>query len=674
MKSLKSLRRLFENKIFRVPDYQRGYAWGPDQLMAFWEDLVHLSDGRSHYTGQLTLKEIELDAGDQAKNEYWLVSGDSYKMYQIVDGQQRLTTIVVFLQVLIDLIKEENATDATQGKEINITDGHSLETAIKQYLYKTKPDGANSRTYKFGYTVKNPSEKYLRHKIFGEAGKPEIRESFYTRNLSNARDFFTKKLRELPETEGENKLSKIYTKLTEQFKFNEQIIDDEFDVFVAFETINNRGKKLSDLELLKNRLIYLATLYPRDKLDEAQHRNLSEKITTTWQEIYLQLGRNSDEPALNDDEFLRAHWIMYFHYSRDKGKTYIKFLLDEYFSPRRILNPDADGTEGGALNPSDIVQYIDSLKESAGHWYNFHYPKQVSGFSDEEKQALDRLNRIGIGYFRPLVMAVLKNVEDQSSRIALFDHIEKFIFIVFRLCQHNRSYRNSEFYRVAHHVNSGEIKLKEVHEKITEAAGGCFDQKASKNANEPVIEAKFFHTFLSRKFNEESGYYGWSGLKYFLFEYELELSKDTRGRVPVEWENLKITKSDNLSIEHIFPQTPTVEWLTTFKDIPKSKFHLYAGSLGNLLLLSLSINKRLQNDSFRDKKNPSRKGKGARDNGYSNGSLSEMEVARSRDWTPAKIRDRGITLLEFMERRWNFKFKNRNVRASLLFLPKETDS
>ena len=43
----KPLDSLFKEKLFRIPDYQRGYAWGREQLDAFWEDLINLPDGRS---------------------------------------------------------------------------------------------------------------------------------------------------------------------------------------------------------------------------------------------------------------------------------------------------------------------------------------------------------------------------------------------------------------------------------------------------------------------------------------------------------------------------------------------------------------------------------------------------------------------------------------------------
>ena len=56
MNGLESLSSLFNNKIFRIPDYQRGYAWGDKQLDDFWEDLVTLPFDRFHYTGMLSLK------------------------------------------------------------------------------------------------------------------------------------------------------------------------------------------------------------------------------------------------------------------------------------------------------------------------------------------------------------------------------------------------------------------------------------------------------------------------------------------------------------------------------------------------------------------------------------------------------------------------------------------
>ena len=59
MAELRSLTEIFNNTLFRIPDYQRGYAWGETQILDFWNDLVNLVDKHNHYTGMLSLKEID---------------------------------------------------------------------------------------------------------------------------------------------------------------------------------------------------------------------------------------------------------------------------------------------------------------------------------------------------------------------------------------------------------------------------------------------------------------------------------------------------------------------------------------------------------------------------------------------------------------------------------------
>ncbi len=331
-----SLDSLFKEKIFRIPDYQRGYAWQRSQLKDFWEDLVNLSDDRSHYTGVLTIKQVPSNEIDQSHNEYWLVKDHSYNVYHVVDGQQRLTTFVLFLQAFIEVVKELEENKGKDNKDIYISDCLNLEEIINRYLFKTKLNGDLYRTYKFGYTVDNPSYNYLRYKIFKEDGAPRIDETFYTLNLRNAKHYFDEQLKAVDIRD----LQKIYQKLTKRFLFNEYVIKDEIDVFVAFETMNTRGKRLSDLELLKNRLIYLTTLYTDDELDYAERKTLRDAINDAWKEVYHQLGRNDQHP-LNDNDFLKAHWIMYFQYSRRRGNDYIKFLLDEQFSPKKVLKKTA---------------------------------------------------------------------------------------------------------------------------------------------------------------------------------------------------------------------------------------------------------------------------------------------------------------------------------------------
>ena len=689
----KPLESLFKEKIFRIPDYQRGYAWQKGQLKDFWEDLINLSDNRSHYTGVLTLKQVDEDEIIETDKEYWLVEDHSYKVYHIVDGQQRLTTFVIFFQAFIDFIKQLPENEDKSDIEVFITDSLNLAEIITKYIYKSKPTGDQFRTYKFGYSVDNPSYKYLRYRIFNEPGVGSIEETFYTLNLKIAKLFFFEQFRELYSQDGMRGLQDVYKKLTKRFLFNEYIIKDEFDVFVAFETMNNRGKRLSDLELLKNRLIYLTTLYPDNELEPDERKSLRDDINEAWTVVYHQLGRNEKRP-LNDDDFLKAHWIMYFKYSRKQGNDYIKYLLDEQFSPHKVhkkvmrevvldlpeerradFDHDESEYENGEtefetttvtsalLQPKEISDYVKSLKESAIHWFNSHYPHLATELTEEEKNALDRLNRIGMGYFRPLVMALLKNEINIKNRLEVLDAIERFIFIVFRLCQIRGNYRDSEFYIAARELDNGEIKSPKIISKLHEREEFAFNDNGS-------FLTKYFEDYLYKKFNngDKLGYYGWYALRYFLYEFELSLLSESRQK-KVNWEDLLKTPKDKISIEHIFPQTPSDDWMEKFADIPSEQFSFYNGSLGNLLLLSLSINISLQNDSFKDKKRPkiNESGKKLR-NGYSDGSHSEIQVSESPTWTASEIKQRGMKLLSFMERRWNIQFANEDEKEKLLFL------
>ena len=781
-----SLNSLFKEKIFRIPDYQRGYAWQKNQLKDFWEDIVNLSGNRSHYTGVLTLKQVPSNEIEQSDNEYWLVEDHSYKIYHVVDGQQRLTTFVLFLQAFIEVVKELKENKGKQNKDIYISDSLNLEEIINRYLFKTKPINIRYRTYKFGYTIDNPSYNYLRYKIFKEDGAPDIEETFYTLNLRNAKHYFYEQLKAF-DISG---LQKIYKKLTKRFLFNEYVIQNEFDVFVAFETMNNRGKRLSDLELLKNRLIYLTTLYSDDELDLAGRKTLRDAINDAWKEVYYQLGRNDKRP-LNDNDFLKAHWIMYFQYSRKKGNDYIKFLLGEQFSPQKILkgmverevalelpeeqptdfeinNSDFEigdgedstsletkyvafvnattqrGTAGNSylnaitmleehindqifdayslkklddlkkrlskkgdlhgfnvetrnqapsaaigmlinyylkeeqatrteglntvayLQPEEIKKYVNSLKESAVHWFNSYYPYLASELSDDEKNAIDRLNRIGMVYFRPLLMSVFKTEKDAQNRIDILNHIERFIFISFRLGQSRSNYKSSEFYNASRKFNRGKLSLDEIQKMLNDAI--TYYEPENK-----TLDSTDFYNFLRKQFKElnKNGYYGWKSLRYFLYEYELELMSQSRQR-RVSWKNLLINSKDRISIEHIFPQRPTENWRQSFASINEQDYHLYSGSVGNLLVLSMSINASLQNNDFNDKKNPKFNDAGEKiRNGYSDGSHSEIEVARNDNWTPDEIEERGMKLLSFMEKRWQFKFKDEQTKKDLLFLPKD---
>ncbi len=154
---------------------------------------------------------------------------------------------------------------------------------------------------------------------------------------------------------------------------------------------------------------------------------------------------------------------------------------------------------------------------------------------------------------------------------------------------------------------------------------------------------------IQRLFRNYKGYYDWSIIRYFLYEYETYIANENEAPKTLYPKDIfRKDGKDKVSIEHVYPQTPTDDyWINNFDGYDDKQKKYLNGSLGNLLPLSLAINKCLQNNPFYQKKER-----------YKDGSHSEVEVSRYKDWTPENILERGKKMLIFMADRWGFKFKN----------------
>lgn len=672
MNELQSLSQIFQNKIFRIPDYQRGYAWQSQQLRDFWEDIVNLQSDRYHYTGLLSLKKLNQEESRKLGNDdSWLLQS-GFKAYHIVDGQQRLTTFVIMLNEIIEFTCQLPDNIGKSYEEIYLG-FENIKDIKAKYISRKRPPEDLIITYMFSYENDNPSAEYLKYKVLGQEYGGTIKETYYTKNLKYAKEFFGKELRAYYEKKGIEGITDLYRKLTLKLMFNIHEIEDDYDVFVAFETMNNRGKRLTNLELLKNRLIYLTTLYSSDILDGTDQIALRELINKAWSEVYYQLGRNENN-LLSDDEFLRAHWIIYYSYSRKRGDDYIKFLLRK-FSHKSIfeniieVNPDEDdptvfmsdqqdddddievdsspNVTDEFLQPKEIIDYVNSLNETAEYWYYTFYPEKCLDITEEEQVWIEKLNRIGIGYFRPIVaVSLIPRLEySKYERIAFYKAVERFIFITFRMAMYQSSYKSSDYYRKTHEVYMENMSLSDVTEDLINTT--------NENAADAV---RVFVTRMNKRFISQDGFYNWRELRYFLYEYEYSLASKYK-LDKLSWADLTKVVKDKITVEHILPQTPTkLYWRNNFRQFTPEEIKTLSASLGNMLPLSQSINSKLQNDSFDDKK--------AR--GYSNGCHCEIEISKEDSWDAKHIYDRGMKLLSFMETRWDFKFEDTKQKEELL--------
>ena len=653
---LKSLSKIFSEVIFRIPDYQRGYSWETKHLKDFWNDIEQLPDDKSHYTGVLTLEPVNPENYRTWEDDTWIIESKHYSPMYVVDGQQRLTTAIILLQCILESIEETELLNYTEKSDIR-----------KKYICEFKGKGI-ARSYIFGYEKDNPSHEFLKQVIFGDTSinHSTAEETIYTKNLKSAKDFFSEKVKDL----SKDDLEYIFTTLTQHLQFNIFYIEKDLDVFVTFETMNNRGKPLSHLELLKNRLIYLSTKF---EVDTSESVHLRKAINESWKSIYHHLGKMNKSEI--DDDFLRTHFLCYFSDLLDEkftnpyqarryfsyGDDYKDYLLDDFFTPKRLKIEVEAGTEETdpcaiemrPLEIETVFDYSQSIKGLVKTYYQVAHP--VAGdWSDVEKEKLSQINRQGSGDIFKLCVAVLHMFEKGTAREVALSSIERFGF----LTKLRSYYFDISITELTKKVFAGKLDIDDLTKALTEPS-------------DKFAKSKDFHDSIrTLGKNLNSGYYSWKQLRYFMFEYEQYLrqaSKTTRQLL--KWADdvsREHYSKDHKTIEHIYPQKANSSYWTqaiTGRGYSIKERNMLKNSIGNLLPVSHAKNASLSNKSFEEKK-----GSESNQVGYRYGCLSEIQVSACKEWTGVEILRRGIYLLDFLERRWNLKIGDASKKADVLGL------
>jgi hypothetical protein len=634
---LLTLSKIFTERLFRIPDYQRGYAWKDKQLRDFWNDIQQLEADHNHYTGVLTLEDVSEDIYRHWEDDLWIIEFKSYQPYFVVDGQQRLTTAIILIQTILERTDEVEKLNYTGRADIQ-----------RRFIFDSKDDGI-SRAYVFGYEKDNPSYEFLKTKIFRERSSGgRLEETVYTQNLSRAKQFFSDRVTPLQQSEIED----LYRKVTQQLLFNIFTITEDVDVCVAFETMNNRGKPLSHLELLKNRLIYLSLKF--DTVDY-ERKKLRSAINDCWKALYHNLGKNKNQP-LDDDRFLFAHYILYFgrdlisddepagdalRYRRLYRADYSSDLLEKRFVPRNVTSSAPSDEK---IELKDVYDYVSSLQDAVELWYKMWNPSD-SDFSDDTKIWLDKLARLGMSqsHYLPLLLAFLKPVATEKERVSFLQAVERYIFLLSLI---NRTAEFVIFFETNSSPLKWAIDLSEG--RIT--AGRVI--KELSDMSEYVLKGRGFARGVISRFRG-NGFYEWEGIRYLLFEYNLSLQERSKtDRPKIFWPEFTENIKDYITVEHIYPrQARRSYWTSRFKGMSTKQRAALRDSLGNLLPLSKPKNSSLSNRPFPEKVD------GKKDHvvGYRYGSYAENEVAKESEWTPAHILRHGLAMLDYMERRWGIE-------------------
>ncbi|WQS18830.1 DUF262 domain-containing HNH endonuclease family protein [Helicobacter pylori] len=579
---LLTLDGVIEKGVFEIPSYQRGYAWQMKQLEDFWSDLEHVSklENKFHYMHSLTLRKSDDDFGDID--------------FEIIDGQQRLATSLILLSLLAKTTKNEN---------------YSLAN-LKFIL-----------SYNFYY---HDIGEAFRAIMEEEKDLKAFKTSFYAKNLIEAYEFFQEEIRNLPNTT----LNKLLDALTKKMLFSvAELNDNRIDPFSSFETINNRGKDLSTLELFKNRLHFVAHKICDEK---EELENLQKKINDTYAIIYYDLRQFKDTHL---DSFLK-HFVAYYY-----GESGKKFK-------ERLLETEFDAYKKYDAYPYDEYEKINELlfyvSCSSKVWVFLHMPNdkeldkeleiEITPKTRTLLEKMRRLNALSDNAFLPLLLSLFtiqrvgKNGGKQPYTTkeleGLLEYLERFGFLIYGVAGRDTSKKQLielafKAFR-AHRLWEDEITIEDL----------------------PVLEKDFFkgeHSGLElleenihSKKNTEKWYKWDKALNYLLYEYELYHNPET---------TLNFDSSIE-SIEHILPQKPDQGYSAKEKSWAKNPHVVHA--LGNLLLIPKNANSSLSNKPFDEKRKA-----------YLKGSYSEKEVAKNASFGIIEIQERSEKLLDFLIMRYN---------------------
>ncbi|GAA8507305.1 hypothetical protein HpDR57_22010 [Helicobacter pylori] len=567
-----------EKGVFEIPSYQRGYAWQVRQLKDFWNDLEHVSKlgNKFHYMHSLTLRGLENELEDSA--------------FEIIDGQQRLATSLILLDLLAKI---------TQHKD------------PKYYSMNLEP----ILSYKY-YGLSEAFRAIMEE----EKDLERFQTSFYAKNLIDAYAFFKEKISDTPV----GTLEKMFDALIKKMLFSVvELNDNRIDPFRSFETINNRGKDLSTLELLKNRLHFVS----HKICDEEDLENLQQEINDTYTRIYHDLRFFKDDHL---EGFLK-HFVAYYYGENSKFK---ERLLNTAFDAHKKYHSSYDEYE----KINDLLLY---LSYSSKVWYFLHtlddeelrieITPKMRGLLDKMR----RLNALSENAFLPLLLSLLTiqlAVRSGSERHyttqeleGLLEYLERFGFLIYGVAGKNTAknewiglaFKAIQAFRAYRY---GEENI--VIEKLPTLEKSFFNRQG--NSGLELLEES-----IHSKKNTEKWYQWGKVLNYLLYEYELYHNPET---------TLNFDSSIE-SIEHILPQKPDQGYSAKEKSWAKNPHIVHA--LGNLLLIPKNANSSLSNKPFEEKRKQ-----------YLKGSYSEKEVAKNASFGVVQIKERSEKLLDFLIARY----------------------
>jgi uncharacterized protein with ParB-like and HNH nuclease domain len=545
---LLNLEKIFENRFFEIPDYQRGYSWEKRQVNDLIEDIERLIQQKDnkymHFTGTIV-------ASRKKSNQ---------QVLEIIDGQQRLLTLLI----LINSIYEFNKS------KFGYLMSRFLKTGeLGKQIYKFTPNN-ETKDYFFEYVL--------------DANKLAKAELKSHENIRNAKIILNDWI-----IKNSSRVDDILNIVITRLGFLLFCPENNNEIGIMFEVINNRGKRLSELEKIKNYFIYISTIYDFSELRDTINRN--------WCEILRNLSVSKQTRNEDENSFLRNCYLVYFEVNKEKSWKVYDQLKDRF-------DPNESSNEKRNQHFYDIKKFVDFLNNASFFYACFKNNDFFTRLFPETKIEIKlRLGKI-LKYLRchpenasilPLYLAITAWIRDNEMLCELLELVEKMNFRVYVLPKitNRADSKQGELFRLANDFYK-EFSNKDTEKKYHEKEIEILKKKIVKFTSEQCSEESFVKSLTLDK-DEKDNYYNWNGIKYLLGRYEEKIKSDDKRTWDLEGILIKKDSegseiNDFLSIEHIWARKNRVE------KYPED--FLEKRRLGNFILVNLGKNISLQNEDI----------------------------------------------------------------------------
>ena len=566
---------LLSDWLFEVPIYQRGYAWEEENLRDLWDDLYYLGD-REHYFGTILVKKAAKTTEAGLK---------TFEHFEVIDGQQRLTTTVILLRELISQIKEfgdEEMTDQASKLEENYI-GYSPH-------------------YKL--TIGGDDKFFFHNSILAgtSAATPLTRAQ---KRLEGAQAFFRNQFDRQRASRGGQYLDFLreFKRLIDSLQVMLYIVPSNAEAVRMFETVNDRGRPLTDLEKTKSILMYASYLVVAPQNLDGLLSELNEhfsEIYKCFKDIEERLGLR------NADEIQRYHHI-FFIGSKDSHK-HMRVLKDILMGKSRKDPEDCEHFIRSYAN--NLRQAFDTMRDIA----------RRRGDGSALGSNIDWLFLVGrVGNLYPLLIVAWQKFGEDLQRRKILRLFEAFVFRVYRVVRRYSHTGRSDLNWWASQVHGGQLAFGDFLQGLRDLTSTWASDDAFRR------ELSGTHCY---------GSLGTGTIKYLLAQYENERRKEADE--PLSLPLIEILSSE-YETEHILPQRPanlSAEEIADHEEL--------VHRLGNLTIASKKWNLSMGNRPFEEKKEY-----------YCNSNLRvQRELDAWKEWNESSIQRRGDRIIDFALKRW----------------------